>query len=93
MVIIFGFMHIDLLLFMVLLITKLLLVNNISNGTGEKTSLESERWRSTPSQWPSQGVVETQVPSSALTCYLVAYELGAEIFLIIDFHWLLIYKG
>ena len=40
-----------------------------------------------------RGVVETQVRSSALTCYLVAYELGAEIFLIIDFHWLLIYKG
>lgn len=90
----FIYAHIDLLLVMALLIAKLLLVVNISSDTGEKVqSHKVRRWRSTPSHWSSQGVVETQAPSPALTCYLVAYELGTEIFLIIDFHWLLIYKG
>ena len=75
------------------LITKLLLVVNISSGTGEKAQPHQVRGGDPPLRnGHPRGLWRHRFPHLLLP-YLVAYELGAEIFLIIDFHWLLIYKG
>ena len=84
--------HINLLLFMALVITKLLLVVNISNNA-EKGTVPSRSEGGDPPllNGHPRGSRRYMCSYLLLPIYQVPYMLGIEISLITDFYWLLLY--